>query len=431
MKRILLGTVVLSLCLSNGTFRAEAASGELREAAECRIRGGLPHVFEKLQKGREVRIAYLGGSITAQPGWRVKTLAWFRQQYPQAQVKEINAAIGGTGSELGVFRLEHDVLRHQPDLLFVEFAVNDGGTPLERIHQAMEGIVRKTWKKEAGTDICFVYTLTEGMVKTLQAGKCWRSAGAMEALADHYGIPSIHMGIEVVRLEQEGKLIFKAPRPKTDEEKAELGDKILFSPDGVHPYPDSGHQLYFEAVVRSLLKIRRTGSPDPHKLPRPLVKEPWEEARMVPLSRARLSTGWHKLDEKKHPLAQRFGQRLGELWKANQPGETITYRFRGTKLLIYDLLGPDSGQVIVRVDEKPMKITPRFDAYCTYHRLATLAVAEGLPWGEHRVHLEIHPDQPDKARILSKRKQKIDDPKRFDDTAWYAGAILLIGEPVD
>ena len=73
-------------------------------------------------------------------------------------------------------------------------------------------------------------------------------------------------------------------------------------------------------------------------------------------------------------------------------------------------------------------VKPRFDAYCTYHRLATLTVAENLPDAVHTVELELHPDQPDKAAILARRKQKIDNPERYDDTAWYAGAVMIIGE---
>jgi hypothetical protein len=87
--------------------------------------------------------------------------------------------------------------------------------------------------------------------------------------------------------------------------------------------------------------------------------------------------------------------------------------------------------VLVKVDDKKGKIVPRFDAYCTYHRLATLTVAENLPEAVHTVNLQLSPDQPDKAKILAKRNQKIGDPRRYDDTAWYVGAILLIGKIVD
>ncbi|MCP5517039.1 MAG: SGNH/GDSL hydrolase family protein [Verrucomicrobiales bacterium] len=411
-----------------GALVTTAADYPLRDAVECRPRDGLPNVLTKLERGQPVRIAYLGGSITAQPGWRPKTLKWFQEQFPQSAVSEINAAIGGTGSDLGVFRLKQDVLDHQPDLLFVEFAVNDGGADPHRIHQAMEGIVRQTLRANPRTDICFVYTLVAGWTETLRDGKFPRAASAMEAIAEHYGIPSIHLGLQVAILEGEGRLVFTGPQPKTDEETQALGDKTLFSPDGVHPYPETGHELYLQAVVRGMSRIREAGEPGPHVLPEPFAKDNWEAAQMVPLNRATLSGGWQKLDPQDHDLAKRFQNRMPELWGARRPGETIRLRFRGTTLRLYDLLGPDCGQVIVRVDDQPPVIRPRFDAYCTYHRLATLSVAEGLPAGIHTVALEIHPDQPDKAAILTQRNQTIDNPARYDGTAWYAGSILVLGE---
>jgi len=99
------------------------------EAQEVRARGGIGHTMAKINAGQEVTVAYLGGSITAMNGWRNKTTEWLRATYPRASFKEVHAAIGGTGSDLGVFRLGRDVLAHHPDLLFVEFATNDGGTP--------------------------------------------------------------------------------------------------------------------------------------------------------------------------------------------------------------------------------------------------------------------------------------------------------------
>ncbi|MBN2315718.1 MAG: hypothetical protein JXM79_17450 [Sedimentisphaerales bacterium] len=400
----------------------------LRDAVEYRVRNGLPNFFDKASKGQSLRIAYLGGSITAQEGWRPKTLNWFREQFPQAEMSQINAAIGGTGSDLGVFRLKQDVLDHQPDLLFVEFAVNDGGAPPHRIHQAMEGIVRQTIRANPSTDICFVYTLVGNWTQTLREGKFPQAASAMEAIADHYGIPSIHMGLKVAIMEGEGTLIFKGALPKTDEEKAAMKDKIVFSPDNVHPYPATGHELYLQAVARAMKQIREVGEVGPHPMPRPFVKDHWEAAKLLPLTQARLSSNWKKLDPDEHDLAQRFRHRMPEMFTTNQPGETITIRFKGTGLRIYDLLGPDCGQVKVAFDDKPVKVVPRFDAYCTYHRLSMLTIAENVEDTEHTAILEVHPDQPDKAAILARRDQKIDNPKRYDDTAWYVGAILMIGD---
>ena len=398
---------------------------------ECAPRAGLPNFFAKLERGDTLRIAYLGGSITAQDGWRPKTLKWFQQQYPKASLSEINAAIGGTGSDLGVFRLRQDVLDQKPDLLFVEFAVNDSGASPEQIYRCMEGIVRQTWRDHPATDVCYVYTIAQNMLDMLKQEKLPRSCAAMEKVAEHYGIPSINMGLEVARLEKGGRLVFKGNKPKTDEEKAALGDRILFSPDAVHPFTDSGHQLYLEAVARGMALTKPVGQPGPHKLGAPFVADNWEEAKLVPLSRAKLSTGWTKLDARTNNLAKSFGKRLPELWKVNLPGETLEFRFRGTAVSIYDLLGPDCGQVIVTLDDKKPSLRPRFDAYCTYHRLASLAIGSNLTNAVHTVKLELHPDQPDKAKILSQRNEKIDNPKRFDDRAWYAGALMLIGDLVE
>ena len=151
---------------------------------------------------------------------------------------------------------------------------------------------------------------------------------------------------------------------------------------------------------------------------------------MIPLSRAKLSPGWHRLTAPTNSLARSFGNRLPELWEAKEPGEFVSFKFRGTTARIYDLVDPDCGQLSIAVDDRPPIVMPRFDAYCTYHGLSTLSVAEALPYGEHSVKITIHPEQPDKSTILSQRHEKMDNPKRFDGTTWYAGAILLLGEPL-
>lgn len=118
---------LLPLLLLASSALASEPEFSLVDTQECHPREGLPNFLAKAKTpGAEIKVAYFGGSITAQPGWRPKSLAHFQKTWPQAKFSEINAAIGGTGSDLGVFRLKHDVLDQKPDLLFVEFAVNDG-----------------------------------------------------------------------------------------------------------------------------------------------------------------------------------------------------------------------------------------------------------------------------------------------------------------
>ena len=395
------------------------------------LRKGMPNVFSKLQKGGDVSIAYFGGSITAQPGYRVKTFQWLQKEYPQTKLTEINAAIGGTGSDLGVFRNGQDVLAHKPDLVFVEFAVNDSGAPPDQIHRCMEGIVRQTWRANPSTDICFVYTIANNMIDEWKDGTLPRSVVAMEQLAEHYGIPSIHFGREIAKLAAADRLVRAAPLPKTDTERAALGNKVVFAPDNVHPHVETGHQIYFEAAARALTEMKTMGQPFEHAIISPLVADHLEAAKLVPFSRAQKSPGWKTLPAD-HKLAKSFSKRLPEIWHSNEPGQTVEFSFKGTSIGLYDLVGPDCGQLAVTLDGvKAPKPTARFDSYCTYHRLASFFPSRNLPDALHTVKIEILPDQPDKAAILSQRKQVIDDPKRFDDRQWYVGGIMLVGDLIE
>ena len=401
-----------------------AAEFPLRDARECVPRDGLPNIAHKLKTANEVKVAYLGGSITAAPGWRVQSREWLERTNAPGRVTGINAAIGGTGSDLGVFRLRQDVLKHGPDLLFVEFAVNDGGAPPEQIKRTMEGIVRQTWKANPATDICFVYTLAERDLANLTAGKLQRSASVMEAVADHYGIPSIQFGVPVSRLVRDGKLVFKGDPESTD--------TMVFSKDGVHPLVDTGHDLYQQSIARAWPALTTTAKPAPHALSAPLMSDNWEHAKLVPLTAAKLDGRWTLLDAA-HPLKMRFGRRLPEIRMAESGGARIEFRFQGTVAGIYDLLGPDCGQIKVRVDDQPEQTIPRFDGYCTYHRLAKHLFATGLAPGAHRAVLTLDANPPDKAGIIfgRNRPDMQAHPAKYDGTRWYVGSLMLIGEVVD
>ena len=141
-------TFALLITLPIFTMESQIKKAEsIKNLKEFHERKGLPNFYNKIKTSRQVRIAYFGGSITAaESGWRELSFDWFRLKFPQTAFYQINAAIGGTGSNLGVFRMEKDVLNGKPDLIFVEFAVNDAGQSREKILKSMEGIIRKCWK---------------------------------------------------------------------------------------------------------------------------------------------------------------------------------------------------------------------------------------------------------------------------------------------
>ena len=313
-----------------GLSLADDGATPARETVELRAREGLPNFFRKTRGTNLIRVAYFGGSITAADGWRPQSLAWLRARYPAAQFAEVNAAIGGTGSDLGVFRLQRDVLVHRPDLVFVEFAVNDGGAPPAQIHRCMEGIVRQVWKADPATDVCFVYTLHEGMTNDLAAGRLPRSAGAMEQVADHYGIPSIHLALEAARRVRVGEWVFTAPTPEAPADPAKgLPARPAFAPDGCHPFAETGHRLYTEAITRSFEKMENPGRPAPHALGQPFTPDNHENAKMIALDRRFLAGNWEKLEPADSSLARGFANRLPALWQADRAGASLRFSFRG------------------------------------------------------------------------------------------------------
>ncbi|MDP0496232.1 MAG: SGNH/GDSL hydrolase family protein [Verrucomicrobiota bacterium JB024] len=427
---------------SFGASHSETDAYPLRDAIEFTPRDGLPNIFRKLDDGDEVSIAYFGGSITEQGGWRLQSLAWFREEYPDATVKQINAALGGTGSSLGVFRLEGDVIEHHPDLIFVEFAVNDSGVKPDEIIKAMEGIVRKIWQASNTTDICFVYTMTKSESRQLAAGKLQRSASVMEAVADHYGIPSICLGLEAADMEAAGKLIMKTDAPMTRVSGDELNEaammatdeqgRIIFSKDGVHPYPETGHVLYTQALVRSMEQSQYDADTLAHPLPDPIDPDNWVMAQQLTITEAMLSGPWEILSPENDQLAKQFNRRMHPIYRL-QPGAELTFRFKGSKVAVYDLMGPTGAVVEVTRDGKTWK-SKRMDAYCTYYRLATMDIGRNLdPDTVHEVVIRVLDEPVDRKQTLFEKNRKDVDknPQKYEGSFFYPGGILIVGELVE
>jgi lysophospholipase L1-like esterase len=423
---ILTGTLIFAGLTCPWTHATPSDDAPLRKAVECHPRSGLPNFRAKVESGKTVRIAYLGGSITAAPGWRVQSREWFQREYPKARFDEIHAAIGGTGSDLGVFRLGHDVLQHEPDLLFVEFAVNDGATPTERIHKAMEGIVRQTWKANPATDICFVYTVSLRVMPDLRAGRMQPAASAMEEVAGHYGIPSIHFGVQVAALEKSGELVFKAPKPGNPSKARPM----VFSTDGVHPHNETGHRLYTEAIARSWPAIRDAGDkPVPHPIPKPLRADNWEAAKQVPITAAMRKGSWKPLPGD-HALARRFRRNMPVLYQALEAGASLEFHFRGTTASVFDLMGPDGGRLEIQVDGQAPVSHNRFDGYCSYHRMSKVPLLTEAKEDLHRVRITLTDARLDKRKILHEQRRGDFDanPAKYEDHAWYAASLLIIGD---
>jgi len=390
-----------------------------KQVMEFKARGDLPNFFSKASQGDSIRVAYLGGSITAQEGWRVISLEWFSQRFPKARFSEINAAIGGTGSDFGVFRLNDHVLRFKPDLVFVEFAVNDSDRPSEKITRSMEGIVRQIWRQNLLTDICFVYTIEEQNVEIEQKGQLPASAVTMETIADRYHIPSINFGFEVVKMVNNKQLIIKGS-------EQELNGIKVFSGDGVHPFAETGHVIYNNILKRSfetMIPCNKSGF-NRHVLPKPIANDYFSNTQMIDFTEVELSENWQIFQIADQPAFNFAGEYLKKVGKASRSGETLRVRFKGRAIGAYDIMGPDAGKVIVEIDGVIRDTIPRFDRFCTYRRMNYFLI-DHLEDKEHEAAFRVLSEPFNKAAILD---ENIGNPEDYKENNWYVGKILLDGK---
>ncbi len=441
MKKLLYSVIVFWLSIFSAFAAIDPDARPVRKPVDYTVRSGLPNFYKKLHANKDVRIAYFGGSITSQPGWRVHSLKYFQEKFPKANVSEIQAAIGGTGSELGAFRLQRDVLDKKPDLVFIEFAVNDSGAAPRELWKSIEGIIRHIKREIPDCDICLVYTITFSNVDIyFKENKVPNTVAVMEDIADYYKLPSINMGYEVAKLEHDGKLVMRmdfSPMQNvagsvldaaSDIEKTPDG-KIPFSKDGVHPFPNTGHLVYMQALARAFPEIEKVKTAQA-PLPPKLLPDCWENTKSIQLSDPRIKiTKGRCLDLSKEMMFAKG--RLDSIFEV-ETGGTIEFKFKGTKLNIFDIMGPKCGYIEVDIDGKKYKVL-RFDDFASNYRMNMAKIADNLEDKPHTVKISVLDEDFDKRKILEKRDFAAFDkrPKDFAARNFYPANIMIVGELLD
>jgi sialidase-1 len=358
-------------------FLLTCAGATTRAADQLEIvasRDGLPNVLGRLRAGEPATIAYLGASITNGAGasnsdatsWRALTTAGLRARYPRAKVTEVSRNTSGLGSTLGAFRLQRDVLAAAPDLVFVEFAVNDLDTPEPRIVRAMEGIVRQIRARHRATDICFVYTLHQAMLDDYKTGRLPASVAAHERVAAHYGIPSVNVGLAAARSLLGNELAWPA-----------------FSIDVCHP-TDAGYRM-FAGTLRDFLEAEsaRARPRVEHPFPARLRADCWDNVAMLDAT-ARLPQGWEVDRTHTSPA-------LPHLASSQQPGAEYAIKFHGDTIGLYLLAGPDTGEADYRIDTREWRVFRPFqyDFHHQYHTPTYFLIADDLAAGPHTLTVRV------------------------------------------
>lgn len=391
---------------------------------ERKERDGIPNVLGKLERGERVTVGDIGGSITKQRGWRPRTTLWLKERFPDADIVEVEAAISGTAADLGVARIDSDLLVHRPELVFVEFVVNGAGL------RDVEGLVRKVWKMEPQTDICFVYTLKSQLVASYVPGSTPifpSSLVAFEAVAEHYGIPSIFFGYVLGELYARGQL-----EPIAEEPVAPTG-KVAFTRDGVHPL-GPGDQLYAGAVARSVVAMQaRGGRLAARELKAPLDPLNWENTTMR--DAADFAVGLETLNTASEAIKRvlpfsgqwdTIRQMYPKLVKLAAPGDSMTVTFEGTVFGIADAGGPFSGRLGVSVDGGEPFTVERFAKFNSYIRHQYVFLPE-MPAGLHTVTLTLLPDMADKREVVLNKDDYDRNPEGYRRGEVYIGKVIVAG----
>lgn len=337
----------------------------------------LENTLSLLKNKKPLTVAYFGGSITEGAGassydncYAAKTTAWLRAQYPASEITHIQAAIGGTGSTLGMYRCDDDVCRHKPDLVFFEYAVNDsGGNYFELLNNA-DAILRKLYRSNPFCDVVMIYTMTKSIADASHNGNVQPARTAFSTAAYHYGLLQIDVG----------EALFSYIRSDDD--------YMIYTTDTVHP-TDAGYVIYAETIRRHMTAaFEKCGDAPQYKakiLPAPLFSPETSHvgAHMVDAPASVFEDAWVTVEES---MCGRYPHYI----ESTTPGAALTFTFTGSRIELYLMLAKDGGDFRYSIDGGEEKTASTWDRYClSFNRAGNICLAKGLPIGKHTVKITV------------------------------------------
>lgn len=318
----------------------------------------------KLNNNKKLNVLYYGGSVTAGVGgtagnsWASRTEKWLKSTYPRAQINCTNKAVSGSCVYFGNFRADLDVIPYAPDLMFIEFAVNDSYEDLYYAQSAyyLEMLIKRVNTKFPQTDIIILLITDKGKV-----GEKFENNAAHKAVAEHYGIPCIDLGAELAKLVNSG-----------------AGKWEDYLSDYVHPN-DKGYEMYANFItekLKTMLAIDAKALKN-HVMPEEsyIVGGINMDCKTVTADKVKLNDGWK--------LENSNCKSYTTCISPKKQGSKITIEFEGTSFGMY-LTTAKGNTVVATVDGKERKIFIKPDDEGEHERL----VFDNLIKGKHKVEIE-------------------------------------------
>ena len=236
----------------------------------------LKNLMKRAAKGESLVIGFLGGSITQgslsstpKTCYAYLVYEWWKKSFPNAAFSFVNGGIGGTTSHYGGARTWKDVLCYRPDIVTVDFSVNDDAN--EFFEETYEGTIRRLLAAPSDPAVVVLNNVFYDTGKNAQ--------NYHNRIADHYGIPHVSIKDTVYPDVESGKIV-----------RADI------TPDNLHPN-DKGHRLVADEICKLLDSIKAemeeetiageniegksTKTEASVLLPAPLTENAYEHSRLI------------------------------------------------------------------------------------------------------------------------------------------------------
>lgn len=195
----------------------------------------LKNLMKRAANGESLVIGFLGGSITQgslsstpKTCYAYLVYEWWKKSFPNAAFSFVNGGIGGTTSHYGGARAWKDVLCYRPDIVTVDFSVNDDAN--EFFEETYEGTLRRLLAAPSSPAVVVLNNVFYDTGKNAQ--------DYHNRIADHYGIPHVSIKDTVYPDVESGKIV-----------RADI------TPDNLHPN-DKGHRLVADEICKLLDSIK-------------------------------------------------------------------------------------------------------------------------------------------------------------------------------
>lgn len=338
----------------------------------------------RARKGENLNIVFFGASLTwgansTDPqrfSYRPMTAKWMEEMYPKAHFHYFDAAIGGTSSSLSVFRLQRDVLDNKPDLVFLDFSLNDNPFEVSPVFlPAYESLLRRLIL-EGNVPVVQMILVSKSMVTT-DTAKDLPLFDIHRDLAVKYHIPTGDA--------------FALIRKEIAEGRANP-DVLWPSSDATHP-GNPGYALYAEAAKQGFLKgvKGKMVCTAPKKMINPETYLTWSRIHLAKLPN--YPFGWkagvpNRISAYYDMLMSRW---LDDELVAVPGADPLVLKFKGTFVQIFGESTPTAGKYRAKLDDGEWK---EFDsgaighgAHGNAHHVAVIA-SDLAPNTEHTLVIE-------------------------------------------